>query len=547
MWAQLMTKTSGTAALAITLLLVVICLVAANAATEEAPPSSNASGVSLHVAALQGDLDSTLQHIQAGSDLNQKDAYGSTPLIIATTFGNTEVARALLEAGADMEIGNNEGSTPLHLAAFFGRTEIAEALLDKGADRYRRSDDGATAFDITAAPLDDDRWLYERIEEGLAPLGFQLDYEQIETARPRIAEMLRPPVEDLQAIEYAPLPGEGWEVSTPEERGLDPMLVAQLYLDAGEMETLYGLLVIKDDDLIAEKYFNDGAREQQALLQSVTKSFTSALVGIALAEGCLTGLDQKMLEFFPERADQVTDPRKRQITVRQMLQMRAGYPWEETDLAYWQALLTGDYLPRMVEFPLTRDPGTEFQYSNMTSHWLGVIVARACNTDLRSYAQEKLFDPMGATAGSWLRDPYGYYFGQAELHLTARDVAKFGLLYLNDGLHEGRQLVPVAWVRESLHSYSEEINSAGIRSSRVGRYFRDIGYGYQWWSARVGEHRFNLAWGHGGQFVVLLHELDMVIVTTAYPFHIQHDDEAWKHERATINLLGKFIQSLPVE
>jgi hypothetical protein len=84
-------------------------------------------------------------------------------------------------------------------------------------------------------------------------------------------------------------------------------------------------------------------------------------------------------------------------------------------------------------------------------------------------------------------------------------------------------------------------------SGRVGRYFRDVGYGYQWWSARVGDHRFNLAWGHGGQFIVLLDDLDMILVTTADPFWNQHDNEAWKHERSIINLMGKFINFLPKE
>jgi hypothetical protein len=134
-----------------------------------------------------------------------------------------------------------------------------------------------------------------------------------------------PSTEDLLAVEYRPLPRDDWKVSTPEEQSLDPMLVAELYFNAAELETIYSLLVIKDGYLIAEDYFNDGSVEQKDRLQSVTKSYTSALVGIALEQGYLASVDQKMLDFFPEVADQVTDPRKEQITIRQMLQMRAGY------------------------------------------------------------------------------------------------------------------------------------------------------------------------------------------------------------------------------
>jgi CubicO group peptidase (beta-lactamase class C family) len=336
-------------------------------------------------------------------------------------------------------------------------------------------------------------------------------------------------------------------VSTPAEQGLDPVLVAELYFDAAEMETLYGLLVIKNGYLIAEGYFNEGTVEQKALLQSVTKSYTSALVGIALDQGHLSSVDQKMMDFFPEFADQVDDPRKKQITIRDMLQMRAGYPWEESDPALWEALLSGDYLRRMVEIPLTADPGSEFNYSNLTSHWLGVIVARACDTDLKSYGEEHLFSPIDAEVGDWIQDRDGYNIGGGEIHFTARDAAKFGLLYLNDGEYEGNQIISADWVHDSLKSYSQDAWVAHARLRKLGRYFRDLGYGYQWWSARVGDYHVDFAAGHGGQYIVLLDELDMIVVVTGDPFYLKHTSESWKHEQANCNLVGKFIVSLPRE
>ena len=136
-----------------------------------------------------------------------------------------------------------------------------------------------------------------------------------------------PSIEDLKGIEYTPLSGDDWQVSTPAEQGLDPMLVAELYYNANKLETIYSLLVIKNGYLIAEKYFNEGSVEQKDRLQSVTKSYTSALVGIALEQGYLSSVGQKMLDFFPEIAGQITDPRNEQITIQYMLQMRAGYPW----------------------------------------------------------------------------------------------------------------------------------------------------------------------------------------------------------------------------
>jgi len=271
---------------------------------------------------------------------------------------------------------------------------------------------------------------------------------------------------------------------------------------------------------------------------------------MALDRGCLSSVDQKMIDFFPESVDGVTDPRKLEITIRQLLQMRAGYPWEETDPALWEALLSGDYLPLVAGIPLIGDPGTEFQYSNLSSHFLAVIVARACDADLRAFGQQYLFSPIGSDVGEWTQDADGYRIGGGEIHFTARDAAKFGLLYLNDGAYDGRQVVSAAWVEESLERYSEGMYDNTLvdaSSNYLGPYLRDVGYGYQWWSARAGKHWVDYAWGHGGQLIVALDELDMVVVVTAYPFHLQHDDESWKHERANLNLVGKFIKSLPSE
>jgi len=344
---------------------------------------------------------------------------------------------------------------------------------------------------------------------------------------------------DLAAVDYTPLSRDDWEISTPEAEGLDPERVAEMYYDAAKLETIYGLLVVRNGRLIAEKYFNKGAIDELSKRASVTKSYTSAMVGIALEEGYLSSIEQKMLDFFPDISDDITDPRKRQITVREMLQMRAGYPWEETDAALWEALWSGEYLSDIVNIPLTADPGTTFQYSNLTSHWLGIIVARATGTDLKSFGEEHLFSPLGVKVGEdWNRDVDGYYIGCGDIQFTARDMAKFGLLYLNGGEHEGKQIIPADWVRNSLQTYSEKA------WDNIGR-FHNIGYGCQWWSATAGDHPVNFAWGHGGQLIVLVDDLDMVVVVTADSFYGKDAHwDSWKYEKANIELVGDFISSL---
>jgi CubicO group peptidase (beta-lactamase class C family) len=351
-----------------------------------------------------------------------------------------------------------------------------------------------------------------------------------------------PSTADLQAVDFTPLVRDDWQVSTPKEQGLDPLLVAEMYHNAAELETIYSLLVIKNGYLIAEDYFNEGSVDQKDRLQSVTKSFTSALVGIALEQGCLSSVDQKMLDFFPEVAGKVTDPRKFEITIRNMLEMRAGYPMEDDNQALWDGLLSGRYPPLIEAFPLVSDPGTRFHYSNLTSNWLGIIVDRACGMHLKAYAEEHLFSPLDISPGEWGQDAQGHNNGCGDLHLTPRDAAKFGLLYLNDGMYKGKQIVPTDWVHDSLQTYS--VNEAFVK--KVGN-FRDIGYGYHWWSANAGKHDVNFAWGHGGQLIVLVDEFDMVIVTTSYPFWLEHNDQSWSNEKAIISMVSEFIASLPGE
>lgn len=148
-------------------------------------------GVDIHTAVFMGDLKTIKQHIAAGSDLNVKDAYGSTPLNIAATFGKTEVAILLINAGADVNLKNNDGSTPLHVSAFFGRKEIVRALLENGADKELKNNYGATPIETVLAPFYEVKGIYDQISKDLGPLGLKLDYDYLEKVRLQIADMLR--------------------------------------------------------------------------------------------------------------------------------------------------------------------------------------------------------------------------------------------------------------------------------------------------------------------------------------------------------------------
>lgn len=349
-----------------------------------------------------------------------------------------------------------------------------------------------------------------------------------------------PTPEELATVDFTPTTTNEWKISTPQEQGLDAHCVARLYYNASLLPTVYSVLVFKNGYLVAEKHFNGGNIDKQVNIHSVTKSITSALTGIALEKGYVKSLDQKMMAFFPELADRVKDERKNTITLRQMLQMRAGYPWEESTKELFELLFHGFRPSTLLDVSLVRDPGSDFDYSNLTPHLLGMILARASQTNLMDFAKEHLFSPLGIEPGFWQQDWEGYYLGFSDITLSARDLAKFGLMYLNDGVYNGKQIVPAQWTKESRQIYSEN-----AWKYRVGKNWRDNGYGYYWWSVRAGDNRYSLAWGHGGQQIAILDDRDVVVVVLVDPLHKQHGAKPWKIEKGNLNLVADFIASLP--
>jgi len=350
-----------------------------------------------------------------------------------------------------------------------------------------------------------------------------------------------PSSDDLASVAYAPTStGDGWAVSTPAEHGLDPDAVAELYWRADQLESIHSLLVIKDGELVAERYWRLGRPDYQQNVQSVTKSYTGALVGLAIEDGCIPSVDEPMMTYFPELEARVRDPRTNDITIEQLLQMRAGYAWEESYAEGVELFYTGFRSSSLLEVPLVRDPGTGGDYSNLSSHLLAIIVSRACDADLLDFAQEELFDPLDTSVSDWMVDFEGYRLGYAELSVSAMDMARFGQMYLDEGVVDGEQVVPASWIADSWQPYSE-----GMWCCKVGDNFDRTAYGYQWWVIDAGPHTYNLAWGHGGHQIAVIPELDMVVILTADPLYHESGDRAWGLEKANLNLVANFIAGLP--
>lgn len=331
---------------------------------------------------------------------------------------------------------------------------------------------------------------------------------------------------------------DGWCISGLNEQDLDSSAVNKLYTEARELDNLYGLLVIKNGCLVAEKYYNGKSVNDASPTASVTKSITSALAGIAIRVGFITGKDQKLKDFFPEINWESTDPRKSDITVEQILQMRSGYPWEETDGYLNTLFTTPNWIPLLSQFPLMHDPGTQFGYSNLTAHIMGIIISRSSKKTLLAFAKEYLFDNMGITVPYWPADPSGYYYGMGDIHLTPRSLAKFGQLYLDNGVWNNIQLIPSEWV-----SLSHQVYSHSTYGGDILIYIHNLQYGYLWWSGTSGSHNIWFAWGHGGQIIVIVRDLNMAIVATTAP-QSQYDDHSWEKESSVMELVGRFLSIL---
>ncbi|TRX71462.1 ankyrin repeat domain-containing protein [Carboxylicivirga sp. M1479] len=145
----------------------------------------------IHAAAFMGDVNTIKKHVEAGTDLNKKDQYGSTPLIVAATFNKVEVAKALIEGKADLNMKSKDGSTPLHVASFFCRAEIVKCLLKHGADKSAIDAFGVTALQSVSGSFADVKPIYQQFNRDLGALGFKLDYDFLEENRPLIAELLK--------------------------------------------------------------------------------------------------------------------------------------------------------------------------------------------------------------------------------------------------------------------------------------------------------------------------------------------------------------------
>jgi CubicO group peptidase (beta-lactamase class C family) len=264
------------------------------------------------------------------------------------------------------------------------------------------------------------------------------------------------------------------------------------------------VLVVRHGTLVFEEYRNDYDQDSEHHLQSATKSVSSMLIGIAIHEGFLEGVEERVVDLLPGYDIEDLDARKQRLTLEHLLTMSDGIDWHERDYPYsdprnslGQMWASRDALEHILDQPMAREPGEAWAYNSGTSMLLGGILQQATGQDVLDFARQYLFDPLGIDVERWDRTVSGHYHTDGGLYMTPRDMARFGYLMLLGGTWDGKEIVSPEWVYRSTAAHYQAIGG--------------YGYGYQWWTQEWG---IFAARGHYEQLIYVVPEADMVVVFT---------------------------------
>lgn len=298
---------------------------------------------------------------------------------------------------------------------------------------------------------------------------------------------------------------EYWSTIHPELVQMDSSVLDRMITDVENNNyRVYSILVIRNGFLVKEWYRTQFDNDYLFRVYSVSKSVTSALIGIALDKGYINSLDEYVLDYFPDYEIANPSPEKDAMTIWHLLTMTTGFHWPEyypyTDPRNpyndWKA--SEDHVGFVLNRTMDAFPGTTFNYNTGASHLLAAIIQRATNMSTLDFANQYLFGPLAIEESLWLEDPQGVAGGGDSLFLRSRDMAKIGYLFLNEGNWEGKQIISENWVRTS--------------TSTMVSWGGGLNYGYQWWVDPNGA--LFRALGYGGQQINVFHTMDLIVVFT---------------------------------
>lgn len=329
-----------------------------------------------------------------------------------------------------------------------------------------------------------------------------------------------------------------WKSSSPSEQNLNGDLLDQLNqkIRNGEYGDIHSLLIMRNGYLVFEEYYRGFSQNQLHQIFSVTKSITSALIGIAIDQGKITTLDKKLLTFFPEYASiSNLDSSKHKIKLEDVLTMRSGLYWDEFRYPFsdprnsiYQIMNSSDWVKYVLDLPMVYEPGKERTYNTGCTILLAGIIKNLYGIQAHDLAQQNLLNRLGIFEYNWESGAKGITNTGWGLHLRPRDMMKFGILYNNLGIWEGKRIISENWIRTSTKNY---VSVSG-----------GFSYGYHWWMMpleNISGHTplpddVKIAWGYGGQFIFVIPKLNMVVVSTA-------ENTSGNDDQLTIQFLKDYI------
>jgi CubicO group peptidase (beta-lactamase class C family) len=328
--------------------------------------------------------------------------------------------------------------------------------------------------------------------------------------------------------------GDSWAVAHASTQGVDTEALEAMMdaVLAGEFDVIDSIAIARGGDLVFDETLRTTLADNDADVGntvlalhaqfSVSKSITSLVVGIAIDEGHIAGVDVPYLGLFPYTAYANWDERKDDITLEHVLTMQLGLQWNESDPPYsspdnqWNRFYFNehDFAKALLDLPMAADPGTEFAYNTAATVSLGQAVENSVPLALDDFGISKLFLPLGITEIEVTRTPTGLANGGGGFYLRTRDAAKFGQLLLNDGSWNGERIVSSEWLAASVTPQT------AIGWTNPDDWdWQVTGYGYQWWTGFYEQDAEVVdtwvAWGYGGQWVVAMPSLDLVVAVNS--------------------------------
>jgi len=300
---------------------------------------------------------------------------------------------------------------------------------------------------------------------------------------------------------------------TPESQGVSTAgILAFVEAADQQVDSMHSFMVLRHGSVVAEGWWEPESADKPHVLWSLSKSFTSTAVGLAIQDGKLD-LDDPVLKFFPDQAPESPSDNLKQMSVRDLLSMSAGH---ETEVRLHR---NSPWTEQFLAHPVPHEPGTHFKYNTPATYMLSAIVQKVTGESVLDYLTPRLFEPLGIAPPRWDQSPDGVSLGGYGLYLRTEEIARFGQLLLQEGTWKNSQLVPVEWIQQAT---AMQVSNGTNPSSDWNQ-----GYGFQFWRCRHNAFRGD---GKDGQFCVVLPEHNAVVVMTARTGNLQGQLQlVWDH------------------